>query len=137
MDSNSTSYYHTILFHFGAMPRIMPSFSSSQSRSRRLAPPRKRAYIYVPHLGVIALFALSIYSLTLTLTVTIKVHNESLQNTVNTHNFDLPSHSIKKGDQHHKTEGNKGANNNNNLKLLQELTSGKTKKRGLSTSFPQ
>jgi hypothetical protein len=74
------------------------------------------------HLGVIALFgALSIYSLTSTLTVTIKVHNESLQNTVNTHNFDLPSQS-KKGDHQSrqsstakakaKVEGKKDANGN-------------------------
>lgn len=63
-------------------------------------------------LVIIALYALSIYSLLFALTVTIKVRIESLHNSVNnTHqignNFDLPSHSSKKGD-YLKTEGTKG-----------------------------
>ena len=54
---------------------IMMFFSSSpRSRSRNLAPRRKRAY--KPPLGVIALFALSIYSMTLTFTIKRQIHYE-------------------------------------------------------------
>src|SRR6056300_204482 len=52
---------------------MMRMFSSSSPRSRRLAPRRKRAA--TPTLGVTALFALCIYSLTFTFTI--KLHNEA------------------------------------------------------------
>src|SRR5210317_1547940 len=61
---------------------MMRMFSSSSPRSRRLAPRRKRAYM--PTLGVTALFALCIYSLTFTFTI--KLHKESLRsNSDNNH----------------------------------------------------
>ena len=62
-------------------------FSSSSPRSRRLAPRRKRDA--TPTLGVIAFFALCIYSLTFTFTI--KLHKESLRsqsnhlNSINNH----------------------------------------------------